>query len=375
MRKGGEKSETVGRLLDSGCNAAFPGCVALVWRAGATRYVGAHGVVATYPGVPSALATTATVFDLASLTKVLCTTTLAAMAVGQGKVRLETPVPSDWAAACRGATLGDLLEHCAGFRAHREFFAELRGSAAYPLDLVRRAVETPAAYGLRQRSIYSDLGFIVLGAWLERLWEQGLGPAFRTRIAEPLGVAESLSFRSVATTPVPGVAPTEVYDVALHGSTPPSWFGARRHQPKLNWAQGQVHDDNAFVAGGTAGHAGLFGTAAAVLEVALAWVDAGRLAGLDAGVQRLFRQPSTVPASTRRKGWDGPTLDGSGSTGLSLSPRAFGHLGFTGTSLWVDPIPGDARVYILLSNRVHPTRANLAIRGFRRAFHGIAAEL
>jgi CubicO group peptidase (beta-lactamase class C family) len=128
--------------------------------------------------------------------------------------------------------------------------------------------------------------------------------------------------------------------------------------------------------GGVAGHAGLFGTAMGVLGIARAWLER-RLPLLDAArssaVVAEFTKASTVPGSTRRMGFDGPAPDGSGATGLSLSPRAYGHLGFTGVSLWIDP---DAQsIHVLLTNRVHPTRSNERIGALRRAFHALAAAL
>ena len=136
-------------------------------------------------------------------------------------------------------------------------------------------------------------------------------------------------------------------------------------------AHGQIHDDNAYVAGGVAGHAGLFGTAFAVLEVARAWLDS-LLPGLDPSVRDRFWRPSAVPGSVFRLGWDGPSAGG--STGGALEPGAVGHLGFTGTSLWIEP--GPRRIFVLLSNRVYPFRGDAGpIRAFRQRFHRLAAAL
>jgi serine-type D-Ala-D-Ala carboxypeptidase len=140
-------------------------------------------------------------------------------------------------------------------------------------------------------------------------------------------------------------------------------------------AHGAVHDDNAYVMGGVAGHAGLFGTAAAVREVARAWLEL-LLPGLRPEVRDRFWKKSTVPGSTRRLGFDGPSPGGAGSTGHATTEHAVGHLGFTGTSLWIDPAAkGGARIFVLLSNRVHPTRDNDAIRRLRPRFHELAMRL
>lgn len=368
-------------LLRRACVDVTPGCVALVWRAGSLRYHAAHGSTASHPAVPAEPVSLDTQFDLASLTKVLATTTLTALAVQSGRVDLDAAVPEPWATACPSATLADVLEHAAGFAAHREFFAA-PWSARDAATLLRQIADVPAAYERRTQAVYSDLGFMVLGAWLERVWGVPLDRIFVDAIGEPLGISGAIGFRRLATvgtseranaSPWTQVAATEVYDAALHDE-PPTWFGVRAGDSTLRWAQGQVHDDNAYVMGGVAGHAGLFGTAHAVLEIALAWIDESRL-GLRPSTLATMLVASTVPGSTRRRGWDAPSPDGGGSTADAVSPAAFGHLGFTGTSLWIDPRPGDPRVYVLLTNRVHPTRGRAGIAELRRAFHRLAAQI
>lgn len=369
-------------LLESSVrDGVFPGCVALVWRAGVVLYHEAHGELASHPGVSvtGRRVERDTIYDLASLTKILSTTTLAALAVGDGSVALETPVPEPWSQACPGATLADLLEHCSGLAAHREYFAEVQ-----PFDadaVVAQVVQTPAEYPLRERAVYSDLGFIILGAWLERLHDRPLREVFRDRIAYPLGLVgedpTALDYREINRLGLPFVheryiAPTEVYDPGLFAGGPPSYLPVRDNRL---CAHGEVHDDNAYVMGGTAGHAGLFGTAQAVFDVGRAWWEAS-LPGLDATVRDRFWAPSAVPGSTRRFGWDGPSPDGSGSCGDALSHDAVGHTGYTGTSLWMGrAADGDPRICVLLSNRVHPTRENDGIRALRQRFHRAAVRL
>jgi CubicO group peptidase (beta-lactamase class C family) len=137
-------------------------------------------------------------------------------------------------------------------------------------------------------------------------------------------------------------------------------------------AHGAVHDDNAWVMGGVAGHAGLFGTASAVLEIARAWCE-GLLPGIEPAVRDRFWRRSTVPGSTRGLGWDGVSVDGSGMTGSAMSSRAIGHSGFTGTSVWIDP--QGPWIAVLLTNRVHPTRDDDRIKQLRPRFHEAAARL
>ncbi len=366
--------------------ATFPGCVALVWRDGATLYHEAHGHFATHTDAPERFrgVTRGAVYDLASLTKVLCTTTLAAIAVSEGRLALTSPVPEPWSQACPGATLADLLRHSGGLAAHREYFAALgrRGPAERVLEKV---CLTPPAYPVGTRTIYSDLGFIILGAWLERVLDAPLDRAFADRVAWPLGldtgIVPRLGFRRIqsargaSTAEQALVVPTEVYDPALHPSGVPSWYACRTPAKIAHY---EVHDDNAFVMNGVAGHAGLFGDAEAVLEVARSWLLGG-IPGLEPRVRRTFLEHlSPVPGSTRRLGWDSPSPDGTGSTGTALSPTAAGHLGYTGTSLWIDETPPDGRgplIVVLLSNRVHPTRDNTAIVQLRPMFHALAVEL
>lgn len=364
-------------------DGVFPGCVARVWHAGQGLYDEAHGELATHPAcaVQGRRVARDTVFDLASLTKVLSTTLVAAQLVSAGKWSLDQPVPSTWSLGCPGATLADLLEHCSGLAAHREYFGMVE-----PFDaekVLHHIVQTPAAYGLRDKAVYSDLGFIILGAWIERELDCGLDQRFADSVAFRLAPGGS-PVPALAYRPLPAneamaralesqIAPTEVYDDSLHPGGVPSHFSARKSRAAL--AHGEVHDDNAYVMGGVAGHAGLFGTAEAVLEVAVAWAES-RLPDVDTATRDRFWRASTVPGSTRRLGWDGPSPDGSGCTGGSMSRHAVGHTGYTGTSVWIDPAArGGPLVCVLLSNRVHPTRDNVAIKELRRRFHAVAARM
>lgn len=372
-------------LLERSVTAGvFPGCVALVWRDGAELYHEAHGDLASHPGAPGyhRAAHRDTVYDLASLTKVLATTTLVALAAGEGKLSLADPVPDPWARACPGATLAHLLSHSSGLPAHREYFADLR--LGRPERVLERVAATAPEYPLGARAVYSDLGFMILGAWLERIYGEPLDRLFDNRVAWPLdlhrGVVPRLGFHRLTGARGPAfaqqhrVAPTEVYDPALHPGGVPSHFACRAPAACAHY---EVHDDNAFVMGGVAGHAGLFGDAAAVLEIARAWLEC-TLPGLQPRIRDVFWTLSDVPGSTRKLGWDSPSPDGSGTAADVLSPRAVGHTGFTGTSLWIDPDPPDRRgpfIAVLLSNRVHPTREGPPILPVRQAFHRAAVRL
>jgi serine-type D-Ala-D-Ala carboxypeptidase len=365
-------------LREAIASEVAPGCVALVWRDGRLRHLGAYGVLARHGIAPDRRQPVSieSRYDLASLTKVLCTTTLAAQAVALGALSVDDRLPRSLAIGEYRPTLRDLLEHASGLAAHREFFHEPWSLGIGARDELIAAVrEVPLDAAPRTRAIYSDLGFILLGAWLESLGGARIDELFVTRVARPLELERELGFPGLQPLPAGEVAATEVYDAALHGGSRQHWY-AIRQQAGQPTACGLVHDDNALVMGGVAAHAGLFGTAMGVLGIARAWLER-RLPGLDASqsaaVVDEFTKVSTVTGSTRRMGFDGPALDGSGATGLALSPRAYGHLGFTGVSVWIDP---DAQsIHVLLTNRVHPTRSNDRIGQLRREFHRLAAAL
>lgn len=358
-------------------DGATPGCVALVWRDGVRRYLGAHGRLARHAAageLASTPVTPETVYDLASLTKVLATTTLVAQTVSRGRLALDRQLPESLAVGSYRPSLRDLLEHAAGLEAHREFFDEPWSLGPARREALIEAVRrVPPAAAPRTQAIYSDLGFLLLGAWLEQLAGERLDALFVERVAGPLGAAGQIGFLPLDRPAVferERIAATELY-----GAPPQPWHALRRRLDQ-RVAHGIVHDDNCVIATGVAGHAGLFGTVAGVLAIARAWLER-RLPGVPSWAQdhmgELFTTASTVPGSTRRLGFDGPAPAGGGSTGEALSSGAYGHLGFTGTSLWIDP--ERRAIYILLSNRVHPSRDNDKILPLRRSFHTQAGGL
>jgi CubicO group peptidase (beta-lactamase class C family) len=304
------------------------------------------------PSAPPATADT--VFDLASLTKVLATTPLVMRQVERGALGLDdlvaTHVPS-WRGADRGGvTIRDLLAHCSGLPPHRPLYLEHRGTAAY-----EEAIGIlPLEYTPRAQALYSDLDFILLGAILERL--APLPQQFDALRAQ-MRIAGDLQFNPPAAW-IPRTAPARYSDV--------------RQRVLI----GEVDDDNAWALGGAAGHAGLFGTADAVGECArhVVQVLGGRTGAFGRDLLRTFIARRTdVPGSSRALGWD--TMLTSSSCGTRMSPAAFGHTGFTGTSLWIDP---DRDVYVvLLTNRVHPQPGDAAaIRQVRRDVHdAVMSEL
>lgn len=293
-------------------------------------------------------------FDLASVTKVLATATLCAMLVDDGKLNLDAPVADILGRTTidRCVTPRSLLSHCSGYPAHVHLYKRLISRE----EVVRAVCEMDLEYTPETRSVYSDMGFILLGAVIEHLEKRPLNEVFRDRIREPLRLHETVFC------PGPSnrerIVPTE-NDL--------NWRGRLVH--------GEVHDENAAVMGGVAPHAGLFSTVRNVSRFVRLWLNEGRLDGkryLPANVVRLFRsRAALVEGSTWGLGWD--TVSASGSTsGQHFSPTSYGSLGFTGTSIWIDP---ERQIgVVLLTNRVHPTRENQGIRELRPQFHDAVME-
>ena len=281
-----------------------------------------------------------TVFDLASLTKVISTTSLSLVLTRDRALKIDDQINRiipDWSAADRSMlSIRDLLEHSSGLPAHREYFRRLIGIEAY----VGAIALEPLEYAPRTRSVYSDLGFIVLGAALERWDRASLAHQFNRWKADA-GIDERIAYLPPSEWK-PRTAITELDD----------WRG--------RLLQGEVHDDNAAALGGIAAHAGLFGTAAAVGATARWW-----LRQVDTEDGRLFTQRSMVPGSSRALGWD--TMLPTSSCGRLMPRGALGHTGFTGTSLWLDA--SRHLYFVLLTNRVHASRSNDAMQQLRRDFH------
>lgn len=287
-----------------------------------------------------------TIFDLASLTKVIATTSLVLQAVDNGLLRLDDTVGhwlKPWKQQDRETvTLVDLLSHSSGLTPHLPFFRDHTGRVEFEESIC----SLPLEYLPRAKSVYSDLGFILLGFILETATTVPLITQF-SRMVQQQGW-NCLTFgRDIETRE--NVAPTE-FD---------SWRG------RLLVAE--VHDENTWALGGVAGHAGLFGTATAVGKFAttiLRQLRGDALVATPASFMK-FVTRTAVPNSSRALGWD--TMLTTSSCGTRMSSRAIGHTGFTGTSLWLDP---SVDLYIvLLTNRVYPSRSNDAILEVRRSFH------
>ena len=331
-----------------------PGAVGLVLRRGGVAACWAVGRHTYDPEASSVRADD--IYDLASLTKVVSTTTVCMALVGEGRLELDGSVSSYLPAFRDGdrdrVTVRHLLAHCGGFPAHLPLYRTCR-SKAEVLDAVCR---TSPDYVPGTATVYSDLGFIVLGALLERMTGRPLEELVSTFVIAPLGMGSTMYCPAAAL--CSRVPPTEVDSV---------WRGRLVH--------GEVHDENAAAMAGVAPHAGLFGTAGDLGRFLRVMLGRGRLEGrriyLGDCVRLFTRRAGLVSGSTRALGWDTPSTAGS-TAGSHLSGESFGHTGFTGTSLWADPVR-DLGV-VLLTNRVHPTRENQGIRRLRPAFHDAVAQ-
>lgn len=332
--------EELARVVDSAVhNGAAPGAVVAVSVRG-QRFFHATGRIGFEE---TALVSPATVYDLASLTKVVALTTLTMMAVDQGLIHLEDSVSHYLPAFAGGAkpsiTIRHLLTHSSGLPAHRALWREApTTAAAIPLVL-----STPLDTVPGTRMVYSDLGAIILTQIVEQVFGAPIDRLFATKVAGPLRLTSTRFLPPKRW--IKRIAPTER----------DPWRG--------RLIRGEVHDENAAFLGGRSGHAGLFSTAEDLIVFG-EWLlrrreDDGTLTGpgprLSGSVVREFtRRQDVVSGSSRALGWDTPS-PGS-SAGTRISADSFGHTGFTGTSIWLDPTRG--LVVVLLANRVNPTRDN-----------------
>jgi CubicO group peptidase (beta-lactamase class C family) len=364
--------DAIARLIDDALAAGLGSAAAVsVGDAGVEVFRLVRGRVRRVPDLGPAI-DERTPFDLASLTKPMATVACAMALAGDGRLDLGAPVRRWLPDAATAGTVRDLLGHAAGCAAHVELFRRLRAErgdhtcaslrdAARPGTIVEpggpcdphaRLVALAAAEPCDPpgvAAVYSDLGFITLGAVVERAAGAPLDDAFRALVAEPLELGAGFP----GTAPAPGAVATELDERGL--------------------VCGLVHDENAYYGGGVFGHAGLFATVddvarfAAAIVVACAGTPRGRLRP---DIVARFFSEAPVPGAAWRLGWDTPSPVPGVSQAGDAWPRAgaVGHTGFTGTSLWLD-LP-HRRWVALLANRVHPTRFGgtaEAMKALRRA--------
>lgn len=319
----------VARAIKSG---GFPGGAVVIGRRGATVWEKGFGNLSW--GTRNPVVPERTIYDLASLTKVVATTTAIMLLYDEHRIDLNEKVakyvPEFGGGAKDDITVYDLLEHRSGLPAGRDLWRIARS----PDEARRAAIETPLECQPRKCYIYSDLGADMLGFIVEAITQKHLDDFLQERVFDPLGMHDTF-FRPHWTLR-DRIAPTEL--------TPPRGYPLR----------GEVHDENAFALGGVAGHAGLFSTASDLAVFAQMMLNGGEINGVrivaDSTVA-LFTA-NTPSRGSRALGWD--TCGKDESCGKYLSPRAYGHTGYTGTSLWIDP---DRDLFvILLTNRVYAAR-------------------
>jgi beta-N-acetylhexosaminidase len=333
---------------------AFPGGVLAV---GWNDQLAVHPFGKLTRDAESAPVTADTMYDMASVTKVVVTTTAIMMLWQQKRINLDAPVSRylpEFAVAAKNdpnptwrarIKVRNLMLHDSGLPGVRQFFKDTKGYE----EMIHRALSEPLVYEPGTKVEYSDLGFMLLGEIVQRLTGERLDQFAEQEIFEPLGMSNSM-FKPPRTLRS-RIAPTEL---------------DQNYRHRLIW--GEVHDENSWAMGGVAGHAGLFSTAPDISAFAQMMLNGGiynhhRL--LNRSTIEQFTARQEIGSSARTLGWDVVTQPS--SAGHDFSPSAYGHTGFTGTSIWLDP-ERDLFV-VLLTNRVNPTRANEKIRQVRPAVH------
>ncbi|PYX47685.1 MAG: hypothetical protein DMG79_13410 [Acidobacteria bacterium] len=302
--------------------------------------------------------TPATLFDIASLTKPVSTTTMAMLLYERGLLELDAPiigvVPEFMSDAGgepdsrrRDVTFHMLLAHASGLPAYEKLFLKEHSCD----DLLRAAFTTSLSSDPGTRAEYSDIGFIILGAALERMAGESLDAFCQREVFGPLAMTRT-TFNPPAGT---------------RAEIPPT-ANDRTFRKKI--IQGEVQDENAYVLGGVAGHAGLFSSAEDLAHFAHIMLHGGAPILRPETVALFTLRESAPPGTTRTLGWDTPSTPS--QSGRFFGPASFGHLGYTGTSLWIDP---ERQLSItLLTNRTWPDCAHQAIRQFRPKFHDAIVE-
>jgi serine-type D-Ala-D-Ala carboxypeptidase len=339
-------------------DGVFPGAVLLFARRHEILYHRAFGVADLRTRHPVA---TDAVFDLASLTKPLATAMAMLVLVQEQKLHLNTCLealfPSTKNTPKAKITLDMLLRHTSGLPAHREYFKMIAGRPD-PLQALQELILAEPLEDLPGRcEVYSDLGYMLLAGVIEAVTQIRLDRFVRNHVYAPLGI-EDLFFIDLEKR-CPPVNPER-----LVSTRDCPWRG--------RVLTGEVEDENAWVCGGVQGHAGLFGTAGAIhalcVEI-MGAIEKRPVRVLNPSVAAAFIRKH--PGRTRVAGFDTPSKTGS-AAGHYFSSRTVGHLGFTGTSFWMDPKTG--LMVILLTNRVHPSRSVQKIKQFRPALHDCISE-
>jgi serine-type D-Ala-D-Ala carboxypeptidase len=323
----------IDRVIERGIRAGgYPGAAVVVGRKGAAVWEKGFGRLG-WSSDANEVVPERTIYDLASLTKVVGTTTAIMILFDEGKIHLDDRViqyiPEFGGGAKDNVTIRMLLEHRSGLPAGRDLWR----IASTPEEARAAAISTPLFAAPGQYYEYSDLGADMLGFIVEAVSGEKLDRFLDTRVFGPLGMSDT-RFRP---------------DASLRGRIAPTEINPPRGYP----LRGEVHDENAYALGGVAGHAGLFSTASDLAVFAQMLLNGGSYNGTRIVADSTVKLFTRRAAGTRALGWD--TCGGKGSCGTYLSSSAYGHTGFTGTSLWIDP---EREMFVvLLTNRVHEARA------------------
>ncbi len=348
-------------LINGVADGVFPGAVLTVSRKGKPVFSCTVGCRNTIPS-PSPLSCD-TIFDLASLTKPLATTSAIMSLVDHAGLhpddRLSALLPSIFPELKASIRIRDILSHCSGMPAWHPFYLTLQTLPPSQRRTALRGMlkDMPLESIPSKKTNYSDLGFMMLEWVIEGLVSMDLGDYISKTLFMPLGLKRTFLSR------------------ADHGF-PNDTFAATENCPwRGKVLEGETHDENAWVLGGFSGHAGLFGTAEEVdrlLNLLLANYNGERRDFFNPDtVREFFRRAGAPDENTWALGWDTPSSSGS-SSGRYFSKKSVGHLGFTGTSVWIDL---EREICVtLLTNRVHPTRENIKIRTFRPVLHDLVME-
>ncbi|MBL1213844.1 MAG: beta-lactamase family protein [Ignavibacteriae bacterium] len=335
-------------------DSVFPGAVALVGYKGEKVFEKAYGKFTYSPDAK--VMTTDAIFDLASVTKVIGTTSAAMILVDEGKLNLDEKVaaylPEFGNNGKENVTIRNILLHNTGLPAFKRYYLTMQTGEQLINDIMNCELDNPPG----AKYVYSDLGMITLQKVIERITGKGIDKFLSEKLFKPLGMNDSYY-----------APPDEVIERCVPTELDDYW----RHE----LVKGKVHDENAYMLGGVAGHAGLFSTADDISKVIFTLLNDGKYNGEQIFDPELIKNWTTKQSeqSTRGIGWDTIDLEGYSSAGHKLSKNSFGHTGFTGTSVWADK--DEDLFIILLTNRVYPTRKNRKISQFRPVFHSTIYDI
>ncbi|MGQ9619023.1 MAG: glycoside hydrolase family 3 N-terminal domain-containing protein [Candidatus Aminicenantia bacterium] len=343
-----ELIDNVSRIInDSIKDGAFPGGAIAIGKGGKLIMLKGFGKLSYEKN--SSEVNPETIYDLASLTKVVVTTTACMKLYEKGELKLNSKVssyiPEFGKKGKENITVWHLLTHSSGLPAYRRYFLETKGKE----NILKRICDEELEYEPGTKSVYSDLGFILLGVIVEKVSGENLENYIKKVLFEPLGMKNTM------------FNPPDRLKARIAPTEDDPW--------RKRIVKGEVHDENAYAMGGVSGHAGLFSTTEDLAKFCQLLLNGGIYGGkriLKRSTIEYFTRKAEILESTRALGWDTPSKEGS-TAGKFVSTKAFGHTGFTGTSIWIDP---EKEIFVvLLTNRVHLTRENQKIKEVRPRVH------